>query len=171
MFYRPALFLLILSVLSSHVYHTYAVNFLCLWCCKDPGDEPPNPPAKPTDYRQCKNRPIGPGSEKWAPDGGWACDQSKVDFPTVEVRRSESMHFYARPSRNARQCIQRKCGLEASHVLSKYVPRPHYRPRKATLTPHYSTVPCRRHESLRKCGQKFSVLFFRSSHERCETVS
>ncbi len=97
--------LLVLSVLSSHVYHAYAVNFLCLWCCKDPVDEPPNPPAKPADYRQCKNRPISPGNEKWAPDGGWACDQSKVDFPTVEVRHFRSIDLFAGPSRDARQCI------------------------------------------------------------------
>lgn len=85
---RPsALFLLLLRVLSTHIYHAHAVNFLCLWCCKDPGDEPPNPSAKPTDYRPCKNRPSGPDNEKWAPVGGWACDQSKVDFPTVEVSR------------------------------------------------------------------------------------
>lgn len=103
---QSALALLIISVLSSHIYHAYAVNFLCLWCCKDPGDEPPNPPAKPTDYRRCKNRPIGPDSHMWAPDGGWACDQSKVDFPTVEVRHFWSVDLFAGRNRNARQCIQ-----------------------------------------------------------------
>ncbi|KAK3169721.1 hypothetical protein OEA41_009105 [Lepraria neglecta] len=46
-----------------------------------PNDDVPVNPA----YRPCQNRPIGqPDWKLWAPEGGWACDQSKVDFPTVE---------------------------------------------------------------------------------------
>ncbi|KAI4253230.1 MAG: hypothetical protein LQ352_003809 [Teloschistes flavicans] len=58
-------------------------NFLNLLCCRDPDD--PNPKAE--NYPPCKNRP--PNDETWAPDGGWACDASKVDFPTVECLASD----------------------------------------------------------------------------------
>ncbi|KAI4158030.1 MAG: hypothetical protein L6R39_000557 [Caloplaca ligustica] len=44
----------------------------------DPDDQDP-PPKR---YLDCKNR-RPPGNATWAPDGGWACARSDINFPTV----------------------------------------------------------------------------------------
>ena len=103
---RSTTFFLILGLFLSHSFYTLAGQLLsCLPCCRDPNTPntpiemqalqpiaqstlktPPNDdvPVNPV-YRPCPNRPIGqPGWKFWAPEGGWVCDQSKVDFPTVE---------------------------------------------------------------------------------------
>ena len=75
----------LVGIFSCLIFHLYAINLNCLWCCRDPEDpqsnDTPNNSPNPI-YRPCKNRPLG--NELWAPDGGWACDPSKVDFPTVD---------------------------------------------------------------------------------------
>ncbi len=90
-------FFVLLGLLTSHFFLTLAVKFNCLPCCRDPDSDdsdiemqeqqqPNIIPANPV-YRPCNNRQGrigGPDWENWAPEGGWACDGSKVDFPTVE---------------------------------------------------------------------------------------
>lgn len=103
---RSTTFFLILGLFLSQSFYTLAGQLLsCLPCCRDPNtpdtpiemqalqpiiqstlEIPPNDdvPVNPI-YRPCPNRPISqPRWKLWAPEGGWACDQSKVDFPTVE---------------------------------------------------------------------------------------
>ena len=100
---RLTFLLVILGLFISHVFHTLAINLNCIPCCPDSDDSdspppPQNDPQNPQDdsdddtdyvdkdYHLCRNRPPRGvrGWKNWAPDGGWACDQSKVDFPTVE---------------------------------------------------------------------------------------
>lgn len=101
---RSGFFYLVLGLLFSQPLYTRAGSLLrsCFPCCypdtpdnsvelqalgpiirsaQDPNDAVPTNPI----YRPCPNRPTGqPAWKRWAPAGGWACDQSKVDFPTVE---------------------------------------------------------------------------------------
>lgn len=94
---------LLFGLLLSHTLYTRAgLLQACLPCCFDDSDtseneqqgvqaiiasaeDPDDDVPTNLDYRICQNRPIGQhGWKHWAPEGGWACDQSKVDFPTVE---------------------------------------------------------------------------------------
>lgn len=83
MFQQRRPILLALTHLSSLVLYSTAIDLSCLFCCRDFGPTRfKSTVYSPADYRPCKNRPSG--DEHWAPEGGWACDQSKVDFPTVD---------------------------------------------------------------------------------------
>ncbi len=92
---RSTPILWLLGILSCRILYPLALNLNCLWCCRDPDDPQSNdannnnPAPKPPIYRPCKDR--SPGNKGWAPDGGWACDHTKVDFPTVECLAADMM--------------------------------------------------------------------------------
>ncbi len=50
--------------------------------CFSTSRDPDDPVPVPGSYALCRSRPANNG--EWAPKGGWACDDSKVDFPTVD---------------------------------------------------------------------------------------